>query len=258
MAVRRGWAEGAHESLRGMVLAEAQGVRKFGRELTGQQGRGRTMSERHAFDGILASLHEAMLDDSRWLSTSGLFDDACRTKGNMLTFAEGQTHQDVEIFYVRFCFRGERNRDLEREYFENYYPWDERVPRLRKLPDGQIVHTSDLYTEQERKTSPAFNEVVPVGGTQNGLSVRLDGPGGSRIVWTICDPVDGDDWSSDQLDMIRRLLPHIRQFVRVRQAVADAGGRRARPSPGLLDNTRFGISPTGPPRADRGRQRPGP
>ena len=198
------------------------------------------MSERHAFDGILALLHEAMLDDSRWLSTSGLFDDACRTKGNMLTFAEGQTHQDVEIFYVRFCFRGEQNKDLEREYFENYYPWDERVPRLRKLPDGQIVHTSDLYTEQERKTSLAFNEVVPVGSTQNGLSVRLDGPGGSRIVWTICDPADGDDWSSDQLDMIRRLLPHIRQFVRVRQAVADAGAAGSSLA-GLLDNTRFGI-----------------
>ena len=112
---------------------------------------------------------------------------------------------------------------MEREYFKHYFPRDERIPRLRQLPDSQLVHVPDLYTEQELKTSPAYNEVLPVGGTQNGLNVRMEGPSGSRIVWAICDPVGTDDWSSDQLDMIRRLLPHIRQFVRVRQALADAG-----------------------------------
>ena len=74
----------------------------------------------------MASLHEAMLDDAHWLPTSALIDDACRTKGNMLTFAEGQTHDDVEIFYIRFCFRGEHHKELEREYFTHYFPWDER------------------------------------------------------------------------------------------------------------------------------------
>lgn len=198
------------------------------------------MNERDAFDRILASLHEAMLDDAHWLPTSALIDDACRTKGNMLTFAEGQTHDDVEIFYIRFCFRGEHHKELEREYFTHYFPWDERIPRLRQLPDSQLFHVPDLYTEQELKTSPAFNEVLPVGGIQNGLNVRLEGPSGSRIVWNICDPVGTDDWSSDQLDMIRRLLPHIRQFVRVRQALADAGAAGTSLAK-LLDNNRFGI-----------------
>ena len=198
------------------------------------------MNERDAFDRILASLHEAMLDDAHWLPTSALIDDACRTKGNMLTFAEGQTHDDVEIFYIRFCFRGEHHKELEREYFTHYFPWDERIPRLRQLPDSQLFHVPDLYTEQELKTSPAYNEVLPVGGIQNGLNVRLEGPSGSRIVWNICDPVGTDDWSSDQLDMIRRLLPHIRQFVRVRQALADAGAAGTSLAK-LLDNNRFGI-----------------
>ena len=113
------------------------------------------MSERDAFDRILASLHEAMLDDAHWLPTSALIDDACRTKGNMLTFAEVQTHDDVEIFYIRFCFRGEHHKELEREYFKHYFPKDERIPRLRQLPDSQLFHVPDLYTEQELKSSPA-------------------------------------------------------------------------------------------------------
>ena len=198
------------------------------------------MSERDAFDRILASLHEAMFDDAHWLPTAALIDDACRTKGNMLTFAEGNTQEDVEIYYARFCFHGEHNKELEREYFRHYFPRDERIPRVRNLPDSQLVHVPDLYTDQERKTSPAYNEVLPVGGAQNGLNVRLEGPSGSRIVWAICDSIATDGWSSDQLDMIRRLLPHIRQFVRVRQALVDAGAAGTSLAR-ILDNSRFGI-----------------
>ena len=204
------------------------------------EGRKLIMSEQDAFDRILASLHEAMLDDAHWLPTFALIDDTCRTKGNFLTFAEGNTEDDTEIYYKRFCFKGELNRELSRQYFANYFPWDERVPRVRKLPDSKLFHVPDLYTERERKTSAAFNEGLPIGGSQNGINVRLDGPGGSRIVWSICDPVGTDGWSSDQLDMIRCLLPHIRQFVRVRQALADAGAAGSSLDR-LLDNTRFGV-----------------
>ncbi|MDE2990969.1 MAG: LuxR C-terminal-related transcriptional regulator [Chloroflexota bacterium] len=198
------------------------------------------MSERGAFDRILASMHEAMLDDAHWLPTFALIDDTCRTKGNMLTFAERSTQDDVEMLYARFCFRGEHNRELEREYFADYLPRDERIPRVRKLPDSQLFHVPDLYTDQELRTSAAYNEMLPAGESQNGLNVRLDGPGGSRIVWGICDPVATDGWSSDQLDMIRRLLPHIRQYVRVRQALGDAGAMGSSLAR-LLDNTRFGV-----------------
>ena len=154
------------------------------------------MSEQDAFDRILASLHEAMLDDAHWLPTFALIDDTCRTKGNFLTLAEGSTEDDTEIYYKRFCFKGELNRKLERHYFKNYFPRDERVPRVRKLPDSKLFHVPDLYTERERKTSAAYNEGLPIGGSQNGINVRLDGPGGSRIVWAICDPIGTDGWSS--------------------------------------------------------------
>jgi len=198
------------------------------------------MSERDAFDRILASLHEATFDDSHWLPTFSLIDDACRTKGNMLTFAEGRTQDELEISFARFCFRGERNRELERQYFEDYLPRDERIPRVRKLPDSRIFHIPDLYTDQELRTSAAYNEMLPLGGSQNGLNVRLDGPNGSRIVWGICDPVADDGWSFDQIDMITRLLPHVRQFVRVRQALLEdraTGTSLAN----LLDNVRSGV-----------------
>ena len=181
------------------------------------------MSERRAFDRVLASLHEATLDDTHWPVASALIDDACRAKGNSLVFGRGRTEEGVQIFSARFFRGGERLRESEREYFGVYHPVDERLPLLRLLPDSRIVRVADLYTDEELRTSPAYNEALAKGHLQNGLNVRLDGPNGSRIVWTINDPIDTDGWSSARVESIRRLLPHIRHYVSMRHALAGAG-----------------------------------
>ena len=85
------------------------------------------MSRQDAFERILASLHEAMLDDEHWLVTSALVDEACRTKGNHLVFSH-QSSRGIEIFFTRFCYRGEHRTDREREYFREYYPVDVHLP----------------------------------------------------------------------------------------------------------------------------------
>ena len=181
------------------------------------------MGERDAFDRILGSLHEAALDEARFPAASALIDKALGAKGNSLVFGAGRPGEDVQIFYAGFFYHGQRHREWERRYFEVYYPRDERIPRLRGLPDSQLVHCRDLYSDAELKRSPAWNEALSLGHTQNSLNVRLDGPDGTRIVWVVNDPVDTAGWSSPQIESVRRLLPHIRQYVRVRQALANAG-----------------------------------
>ena len=198
------------------------------------------MSEREAFDRVLASLHEVALDPAHWSTATALIDDTLRTHGSSMVFGDGCSEEDIRIYFAWDFFRGQRHRDLERWYFENYYSLDERVPRLRHLPDSRLVHVADLYTEEELKTSVAYNEALARGRAQNSISVRLDGPRGSRIVWVVNDPVDGDDWSSAQLDSIRRLLPHIRQTVRVQQALTGAGALGETLTK-LLDITGLGI-----------------
>ena len=65
------------------------------------------------------------------------------------------------------------------------------MPRLRQLPDSQLAHVTDLYTEQELKTSRTYNERCAKRGGQNSLNVRLDGPDGLRIVWALtADPIE--------------------------------------------------------------------
>ena len=195
--------------------------------------------EQDAFERIVASLHDAMLDDARWPATSALIDEACGLTGNDLIIREGPL-DDVRVLFVGAYCRGQRREDQERDYLENYYPTDERVPRFRLLPDSHLVHVRDLLTADELKTSPTYNDMLLRTGGQDSLNARLDGPDGSSITWGLRDPVDADGWSSSRIALVTNLLPHIRQFVRVRQALVRAEARHTTVT-ALLDNPRVGV-----------------
>ena len=181
------------------------------------------MNRRDAFDRVLAALHEATFDDARWPEVSALVDEACGIKGNIVMYGGGGLGP---VYLAGFYYRGERREELERMYLQDFYPIDECVPRVRTLPESLLVHVSELYTDEEKKTSETYN-ALSLADTRNCLRVRMDGSDGSRIVWTFADPVEGDGWSFHRTDMIERLLPHLRQYVRTRQVLADFDGLKA-------------------------------
>ena len=195
------------------------------------------MDNREAFDRIVESFHEAMLDDRRWPSTSARIDDACGLTGSGLLFVDGT--KDARMCPLGLYYRGEPRRELEREYLEKYHRSDERVPRFRRLADRRLVETSELYTADERKTSPTYNEMLARAGMQNGLNARLKVENGS-IAWGIGDPIDTIGWSSGRIGLIAGLLTHIQQFVRVRQALAGAEATRCTATT-VLENPRIGV-----------------
>ena len=180
------------------------------------------MSQLDAFERAVTALSEAMIDDARWPETSGLIDEAFRVTGNILAFGSETPTGKVEVFFSKCYQRGEDRSDLGEEYFRIYHPIDEHLPRMRRLPDSKITPIVDLFTASELKTSSTYNEAFPRYDIQNGLNVRLDGPGGSHIAWGIGDSVDPGGWSSSQIGMVAGMLPHIRQYVRVRSALAEA------------------------------------
>ena len=196
-------------------------------------------SQLQTFDRILTSLHDAMLDGARWPAASALIDEGVGTIGNTLLIGEGP-EEDVRILFAASHYRGQRREDLEQDYLRNYHPWDERVPRVRKLPDSKLVHVTKLYSEQELKTSRTYNEFLPRSHGQNSLIARLDGTDGSHMTWALYNPVKSGAWQSAQIDTVRRLLPHLGQFVRVRQALAAAQAMGSSLK-GLLDNARIGV-----------------
>ena len=198
------------------------------------------MNRQDAFERVVASLNEAMLDDARWPETSALIDEAFGAKGSVLTSVGVLPNCELEFLFWRSYYRGVDRPEWQQEYFRDYYAEDERLPRMGVLPDSKIVRVADLFSEQELKTSRTYNEVLARFDGQNGLNVRLDGPSGSHIVWGIADPVDASGWSSWRIDMIGRVLPHLRQYVSVRSALVDAGAL-GRSLTGLLGTTRTGV-----------------
>ena len=165
------------------------------------------------------------------------------TGGSSLSVGAG-FDDDALVNFSRYLERGQSREDLAREYFEVYHPHDEALPRLRLLPPGQLVRLPDLYSipkaTKTKKTSLVYNEAFRRWRSHEGLYERFDGPDGSRIVWTVANPV-GDGWGAAQVDLLESLLPHIRQFVRVRQALAAAEALGSGPE-GLLDNAHIGVA----------------
>lgn len=192
------------------------------------------------FERMVASLNEAMLEDARWPEVSALIDEVCGAKGSLLAFGHEPSKDKLDVFFAKCFYRGEDRSEWQQEYFQAYYAADEHVPRLKNLPDSKVVHVTDLFSEQELKTSLMYNDALARFEGQNGLNVRLDGPCRSSIVWGIADPIDASGWSSSQIEMVRRVLPHLRQYVRVRTALADAGALGTSVAE-LLGNSSAGI-----------------
>ena len=200
----------------------------------------RAIVGRDRFEQIVASLHEAMLDDSHWLETSALIDDACGSKGNHLTFSHRTSPADIDFIFTRFCYGGEHRTDLEQMYFDTYLEIDDHLPAVRKLPDGKLVHATGTIPEGELAKSLAYHEIFPRFEFRNGLTARLDGPGGSSSIFGVADLRDGHGWSSARIEMVERLLPHLRQFVRVRHALVQAKALATSVTK-LLDTTGVGV-----------------
>ena len=145
------------------------------------------MSEPAAFARVLASLYDAMLDETHWPATSALIDEACGVVGNALLVAEGPP-DDIRVLFVGLYYRGQRRLDLEREYLDIYHPINEAIPRQLQRPAGQLVPIPDLYTAEELHTFAYLQRGLTPVHVSAGRERPLDGPGGSRMTWSLADP----------------------------------------------------------------------
>jgi len=165
------------------------------------------MSRYDPLERILTSLHEAALDPVQWPHATGLIEDACGLRGNALVVCSGITCSRKAILFAHFCFGGRRDEDLERKYFRDYFPGDERIPRLKRLRDGRLVPTGDLYADREKETSATYNELFGDTEMERGFHVRFKGTDLSETFWALGNCSETRGWSAAQIDGIERLLP---------------------------------------------------
>ncbi len=206
----------------GVALSRFGGTQKIEMSVD----KGARMSQQDQYNRAVAALNAAAFDDARWPEAAARMDEACGANANIVVIGDEGAAGRIDISLARFCFRGRYSDYWERRYFERLYHSDERIPRLRQLMDGQLVHVPSLYTADERKRSEAYREQARA-EVENGLNMRLTLPDGGKITWQVGNPVDRDGWGSGQLRVVEALRPHLLHFAQVRRALAqaDAFGR---------------------------------
>ena len=196
------------------------------------------MNPDDAYDRIVALLYRSARDDAQWPAASALIEEASGAVGNFLVVGEGSDYARID--FARLLYRGEDHLDMAREYFEIWFAQDEAPRRRMALREGRLAPARELYTEEELKTSAAYNEGWRRLGGQDGLTVHFGGPQDLRVVWVLGDPAGGDGWQSDRVRLVERLLPHLREFLGLRQALAAADALGSGLA-GLLETDRIGV-----------------
>lgn len=192
------------------------------------------------FDLILAALNAAALDKERWPKADRLIGEINGMRGSALALFDGRSRVDGTPFLMRICLDGQRRRDWERRYFEDYYAEDERIPHFARREPGHITPTGDLFTDAEKKLSPTYNELLVATKAQAGLNMRIESQPGPPVIWIACDPVERRGWSHDQVRLLERLQPHVHQFALVSHALAEAEVRGTATAQ-LLASPRLGV-----------------
>ena len=139
------------------------------------------MSGHDAFERILTSLHEAMLDDVHWPTTTALIDEACGLTSNALLVGEGPK-DDLRVLFAGLYYRGQRRETWNESTSRSTIPSTERVPRLQQLPDP--------WAPAERCPAPAKGRRhVPNNMGQCPISIQVFFPYAPRSCDGMASPV---------------------------------------------------------------------
>ena len=196
------------------------------------------MSAADILERNLELVYDAALDDDRWPAASALVEEAVGTDRHAIVVGEWMG-EDHRVHFVRCLRQGNSLLAPMRAYLEDLHLEDPLAPRIKQLPHGKLARIADLYSEDERKTSPAYNEGLRKLGACNGLVARFDGPGGLDIVCAAGDPVAGE-WQPAQLRLVKRLLPHLHRAILIRQSLAANQGLGTEPDD-LVHGDRIGV-----------------
>jgi DNA-binding CsgD family transcriptional regulator len=172
---------------------------------------------------VLYRLYEAALEPELWSGTVNAVADMIDAESTHLMVLDTTTGAEPLGLLER------QDPAAHRDYLDNYFAGDIRVPRLNAARPGRIIRDHDVWTDEERLASPLYHEyqrahkLFEITGAKLGLEGHLTWLGFSRNTKT--------PFQSEDLELIQLLLPHFRQAVRI---AVEVGEHRSRTN--LLGN----------------------
>ncbi|HET9961922.1 MAG TPA: hypothetical protein VFQ34_06275, partial [Nitrospiraceae bacterium] len=167
-----------------------------------------------AFLKALRSVYEAALEPELWPDVVNSIADMINAESTHLMVVDAKTGGDVLGFLER------QDPAAHAEYLEHYFEHDIRVPRLAAARAGEILRDRDVWTEEERLSSPLYHDYQRVHRLYEitGAPLGVDG----HLTWLGFSRNRPSPFEDDAEGIIKLMVPHFRQAVRIALEVGNA------------------------------------
>ena len=191
------------------------------------------------FTRTVETLLDAAFDDARWGVVFRQIDRLCALNGGQFTALAANGGGDAEPVFAACYINGDPRQEIVADWIANYASVSENIPRISRLPTWRLTHNEELFTPAEKQFSRMYNEFQPKYDCRDQMAVVVDRRSGDCpedgcVFWTMAN---GEaEWGADKLKLIRALLPHIRQAIRIRRELVAAEARSFADLSPLLEN----------------------
>jgi DNA-binding CsgD family transcriptional regulator len=167
------------------------------------------------FSGLVAGIYDAALDGSQWEPTLLRIVSAFEGNGGALMVAGPQ------LRHVRYTDTG-TDQPAVKAYNDYYWQMDPVAPALGRAPAGSILSSREIATSDPRSKEFYNDFAVAMLDAGDSLFVNLmrDGDG---IGWLcVSAPSRPEPFGSPgRMRLMRALMPHLRQAMRVQASVRE-------------------------------------
>lgn len=110
-----------------------------------------------------------------------------------------------------------------RAYMDDFFEIDIRVPRMDATPPGVLVRDPDVWSPEEKRASPVYQDfqrpqkMLHITGAQLGIE--------NHMTWYGVSRERNDPFGPAEMDFIARIVPHVRQALRLTCTIAEFRAR---------------------------------
>jgi DNA-binding CsgD family transcriptional regulator len=156
---------------------------------------------------LVAALYEAALAPEQWQHAVNDIADAIGAHTSHVMAIDRRSGAEPVNVLAR------QDPAAIRSYMDNFFAIDIRVPRMDAIRPGIMVRDPDVWSPEEKRASPVYQDfqrpqkMLHITGGLLGIE--------NYMTWYGVSRERDDPFGAGELAMITRILPHVRQAVRL-------------------------------------------
>jgi DNA-binding CsgD family transcriptional regulator/PAS domain-containing protein len=155
---------------------------------------------------LVLDIHQTALEPENWPCVMNRIADAMDACSSHLMVLNPGNGTEPLGFLER------QDPEAHRIYMRDHFPRDIRVPRMTNAAIGSILRDCDVWSAEERLASPLYHDYQRVHRLHAITGANLSIAG--HLIWFGLARREERPFEDDGLELLRLVLPHIRQAVR--------------------------------------------